>query len=312
VKVCELSSSELARRLRHAGIYLRVGPFITHLRSPIPTVAEGIHRLYADHALADNNDFADFHISLTRPADIRRWFGPQVVFSFDGFSPFRPLPLVQAFPMFEWTLNWCIANHSNQYLILHAASIEKDGYGAILPGPPGSGKSTLCAALVNHGWRLLSDELALVRLRDGQLIGLARPANLKNESIDIIKEYAPGVTMGRVSKDTIKGTVAHMKPPLDSVEHVADPASPAWVIFPKYRANEATHFKPRSKACTFIYAAENSFNYSHLGLKGFQALESVIDSSDCYDFTYSDLDEAVALFNALPAPHAAHNSAPLR
>jgi predicted ATPase len=29
----------------------------------------------------------------------------------------------------------------------------------ILPAPPGSGKSTLCAALVTRGWRLLSDEL---------------------------------------------------------------------------------------------------------------------------------------------------------
>src|SRR3546814_3330456 len=90
--------------------------------------------------------------------------------------------------MLEWGLNWCIGLHGHRYLIIHAAAIERNGLAVILPGAPGSGKSTLTAFLVHHGWRLLSDELALVSLHDGRLTALARPIGLKNRSIDLRSE----------------------------------------------------------------------------------------------------------------------------
>ena len=72
--------------------------------------------------------------------------------------------MAQGFAMFEWGLNWVVANHAHQFAIVHAAAVEKDGRGFIFPGAPGSGKSTLCAALVSRGWRLLSDEMAMISL----------------------------------------------------------------------------------------------------------------------------------------------------
>jgi len=300
LKVSELSPAEFSKRLKRRGIYLKTGPFISHIRSSIPAVARNLSLLYSDHQLMTSEDFADFHIELFRSRGLRRWYRPQVNFSFDGHIPFKPLPLAQAFPMFEWTLNWCIANHSNQYLILHAAAIEKDGLAVILPAPPGTGKSTLCAGLSSRGWRLLSDELAILRLGDMKLLPLARPINLKNDSIDIMRQYTPDATFGQTSHDTAKGDVAHMKPSTDSVIRSDETATPTWIIFPKYVANENISLTLRSKAQTFIYAAENAFNYSALGLKGFQAMEHLIDSCHCYDFIYSDLDQAVEQFNSLP------------
>src|SRR3546814_10587342 len=90
--------------------------------------------------------------------------------------------------MLEWGLNWCIGAHGHQFLIIHAAVIARNGLAAILPGAPGSGKSTLTACLVHNGWRLLSDEMALVSLQDGGLTALARPISLKNRSIDLIAD----------------------------------------------------------------------------------------------------------------------------
>ena len=88
----------------------------------------------------------DFQIVLKRRDKPFRCFRPQVAVEVDGGSPAAPLPLEQAFALFEGTLNWCIYTYAHQYFIIHAAAIERDGRAAILPAPPGSGKSTLCAA----------------------------------------------------------------------------------------------------------------------------------------------------------------------
>lgn len=299
MKISSLSPAELRLRLQEDGLYFRTGDFVTHLQTDLPGVADGIGLLYADYALADDARFADFHISLNRPRGLRRWFRPQVVFRFDGAPTFKPLPLDQAYPMFEWGLNWCVSSHAHEYLIIHAAVVEKNGCAAILPAPPGSGKSTLCAALVGHGWRLLSDELAMIRLTDGKLAALPRPVSLKNASIDIIARYLPQAVLSRKVIDTMKGTVAHMKPPAACVARASETARAAWMIFPRYEAGAATRLDPVPQARAFMRVADNAFNFSLLGARGFEALAGVIDASRCYDFSYSVLDEAIAAFDAL-------------
>ncbi|MEN3367722.1 MAG: hypothetical protein V7606_4996 [Burkholderiales bacterium] len=302
MKVSQLTSSELEYRLKHPGISIRTGAFTSRIQSPFPSVAEGIGLLYGDYPVVEQDGFADFHVGVARPHDLRRWFKPQVQFLLDGVSTFLPLPASQAFPMLEWGLNWCVSNHAHRYLMIHAAVVEKDGYAAILPAPPGSGKSTLCAALVNRGWRLLSDELTLVRLSDGKIIPVPRPVSLKNASIDVMKSYVPEGVFNRPVTDTVKGTVAHMKAPSDSVARAAEVALPGWVIFPKYQPGSPALLEPLPRAHAFMQVADNSFNYSELGLKAFETLSGLIGVSQCYRFTYSILDEAIETFAALKTP----------
>jgi HprK-related kinase A len=292
------TGSEFGAQLQR-GLYLKTGSFTTRIQTAIPGVAESIALLYADYPAQESADFADFHIRMAQPANMRRWFKPQVNFLYDGMAPFKPLPLDQAFPMFEWGLNWCVASKANRYLIIHAAVIEKNGCAAILPAPPGSGKSTLCAALVCRGWRLLSDELALIRAEDGMLVPLPRPISLKNASIDIIRSYEPSTIFSKPVADTTKGTVAHLKAPNESVQRAEELARPAWVVFPKYEAGSEAKLKPMSRARSFMSVAENAFNYSLLGKKGFDTLARIIDASMSYQFTYSRLDDAIDVFSSL-------------
>ncbi len=153
--LADLSRSELERRLAGPGLRLRAGPVVTQVQSPLGAVADGVALHYAAHPIEDNDGFADFFVRVDRPRNLRRWLHPQAVFYIDGEAPFTPLPLDQAFPLLEWGLNWCISAHCHQYLIFHAAVVERSGRALILPAPPGSGKSTLCAGLIHRGWRRL-------------------------------------------------------------------------------------------------------------------------------------------------------------
>lgn len=289
--------AELTRLLAE-GLYLRTGPFVTCVRSSVSLIVDGIARLYCDYPIATDG-YADFHLTLRRPRSLRRWFRPQVCADFDGVSHFLPMPLAHAFPMFEWMMNWCISSRAHRYLIIHAAVLERNGHAVIMPAPPGSGKSTLCAILVDAGWRLLSDELALVDLETGMLSPAPRPISLKNQSIEVVRQRVPAAIMSPPVHDTIKGTVAHWKAPADSVARAGEPALPAWVIYPRYEAGAALALERLPKARSMIALAENAFNDSLLGAAGFEALGALIERCDSYRFTYSVIDEAVAAFEQL-------------
>jgi len=302
--VSSLGPRQLRARLAGDGIYLQTGAFVTLLRSDIGHVADGIELLYADYPLLAQSDFADFHVNMAHSRGLRRFAGRQVIFDHDGHTPFKPLPVDQAFPMFEWAMNWCVSSRAHDYLIIHAAVIERDGEAAILPAPPGSGKSTLCAALVSRGWRLLSDELTMVRLSDGLIEPLPRPVSLKNASIDVIRRYAPQAVFSRAVADTNKGTVAHVKPPADSVARAAEAVRAAWIVFPKYVAGSAPALTSIPQGRAMIKMAENAFNYSLLAERGFDALGRLIDTTASYHFCYSALDDAIDTFARLAPPTA--------
>jgi HprK-related kinase A len=301
--IASLTAAQLRARLAGPGIYMQTGGFVIKLRSPLRQVAEGIGLLYADYPLLDAPGFADFHVDMDTGEGLHRWFRRQVVFRNNGDAPFKPLPVDQAWPMFEWSMNWCVSSRVHDHLVIHAAVIERDGVAAILPAPPGSGKSTLCAALVcRGGWRLLSDELAMVRLSDGLITPLPRPISLKNASIAVIGQYAPHAVFSRSVHNTNKGTVAHVKAPADSVARAQETARPAWIVFPTYVAGAAPLLEPLASARAFMQVADNAFNYSVLGGEGFDALARLIAASASYRFSYGRLDDALDVFARLEAP----------
>ncbi|MFZ0106861.1 MAG: HprK-related kinase A [Thiobacillus sp.] len=300
MRVGDLPLLQLRQRLSDNVLALRTGPFVTRIQSAMPQVAEGLLRLYADFPLAEG-DFRDFHVRVGPPQGLRRWLRPQINFWYDGHSPFKPLPANHAFALLEWGLNWCVAGHAHHYLMLHAAVLEKNGRALVLPGDPGAGKSTLTAALMLSGWRLLSDEITLIDRDDGLLVGLARPVSLKNASIDVIRRAYPDAVIGAPAYDTHKGTVAHLKPSTESVARVGEKARPAWIVFPKWREGSQARLSPHSRADAFLHTASHAFNYSLLGGLGFELNAALTDACDCHNFEYSRLDDALQVFAELAA-----------
>lgn len=292
--------ARLTRQRLKAGLALRTGPFNVRITSRLPSVAEGVTMTYADFPLADEDEFVDFHVFLAAPTPLRRWIRPQVQFYFDAQPPFTPLPRAQAYPLLEWGLNWCVSTQAHQYLILHAAVLEKQGHALIMPGEPGSGKSTLTAALCHRGWRLLSDEMTIIDPESGLIQPLPRPVSLKNKAIDIIGRYLPDAIQTPCVHDTLKGTVSLLKPPSEAVARMNETARPRWVVFPKYRADGELAFTPMSRGHAFIELARNAFNYSILGERGFHTLTDLMSVAAAHRFEYGgDLDQAVEAFARL-------------
>jgi HprK-related kinase A len=238
-------------------------------------VARSLGFFYGDYPLEDDSGIADFHVRLTPPAGLRRFYRPQVLFFQDGRSQFQPFPRSLAPPLFEWGLNWCISNQAHQYLIVHAGVVARGGRALLLPAQPGSGKSTLTAGLVHRGFRLLSDEHALIRPEDGRIVPVPRPVALKNESIAVIRELGPELVFGPTFHDTQKGDVTHLRVFEDSVKRAEETAAPGWVVFPKFVRGGSHRLEPVAKAAALMELIDNSINYGVLDRPDFELAKLV-------------------------------------
>lgn len=293
MRVRDLDTREFHTRLSGPGLTVDLGLFTASVRTCLAETQAGIRRMYADFPL-DNSGFADFHVSVHAGRGLHRWWRRQAVFAVDGVEPFRPLPRAQAYPMLEWGLNWCISSRAHDYLILHAAVLATpDDRAVLLPAPPGSGKSTLTAALMLAGWRLLSDELALLDPVSGQVYGLARPLSLKNASIEVIRRRADNAVMTPPVTDTVKGTVCALQPAPESVAAVSRSARPSLLVFPRFENGAELEAERLGRAQAFMYAADHAFNYAVLGETAFRVLADLVEGSAPHALVYGELDSAL-------------------
>jgi HprK-related kinase A len=285
------SAEELKVAIRLGRFRLHVGHLRLKISSVVPEFICVLQQLYAAHpVMLEGGDF-DFEIAISPPTPWRHWLRRNAIFKFCGDAPFEPMEVGHAFAMFEWGLNWAIASYLHNYLILHSAVVEFEGNGVLLSAVSGSGKSTLSAELSLQGWRLLSDELALID-DDLQLFPLARPISLKNSSIDLIRTRFPSARLGPLAKDTHKGTVAHLMAPDASVELNLVPSIPKFVIFPKWTAGAPLRVEAVGSGQAAMRLIDQAFNYSILGQTGFERLVALVRQAEAWEIEYSSLDEA--------------------
>lgn len=299
MRLGDLSVDALARRMGTGGIVLDIGSASIRVRSDSRGLAAALGVVYAEFPVLDDETFCQVSAAVRRVRGVRRFIHPQVQFDVDGNRPFEPFPADTHLPLLEWGVNWTLAERYNHCLLLHSGVVEKHDVGIVLPAVPGSGKSTLTAALMLSGYRLLSDEFGVVRFEDGALLPMLKGAALKNASIDVIRAKFPNARLGPSFPKTRKGTVAHLAPDAASVERRHAPAEPGLVIFPLYQADAETKLEAMGRSQAFSKLVVNSFNYELLGAAGFDAACKVIDACDCYRLTYSDLASGIQTIDQL-------------
>lgn len=292
-------SRAVADALSSDGLWLDIGAATIRVQSDSVVFAAQLHAVYREFPFADAGPWADLHLQLRRSSGIRRWLRPQVELRCDGQHPFEPFPADSPLPLFEWGCNWLIGARLNNLLLLHAGALERDGLTLLLPAMPGSGKSTLTAALAQRGWRQLSDEFGAYDPAVGAFRAVLKPTALKNQSIDVIRQFAPGVVLGPEFPKTRKGAVAHVAPSSHAVALRQQLARPGAVILPKWTAGSPVRLLPVSPQMLFSALAFNAFNYRVLGSDGFASVVSLVRDCPAWQLVYSNLEEAMVAIESI-------------
>ena len=306
MKLEDLSAAAFAARLASPGVTLTTGAFRVHLRSDERRLATALAQAYAAHEIETEAALYHVRVEIARG----RWRGPGrdrgVTALINGEPVLGPFPSYLSYPMLESILNWCIAKQVLRYVVFHAGAVERDGRSLILSGPSGSGKSTLCAGLSQTGWRLLSDELILLRpgapgIGAAALVPNPRPISLKNEAITRVRDLAPAARFTERYEGTIRGTICFLHPLAEAVARAGEPARPSRVIFPTFKPGAEAELNELERPQGFMRLVENSVNYSATLRAGFEAVADLAEACRFYELSFGDLASAFRAIDSIPA-----------
>ncbi len=275
---------------------VQVGPVTFRVGSAWRSPIAALDSLYRDYPKP--RGVPDFSVRLEPSRPWRRWLRPSVAIAGDYTLPEAvPLPLRLGLLAAEMGMNLQLALGERRFLLLHAATVERDGRALILTGESGAGKSTLATLLGADGWRFMGDEFALIEPATGMAYPFPRPSSLKNASIEVALSAINPARFGPVLDDTPKGRIRHIIPPADALSAMHMPAAPALVLFPRFGLPEAARPVPPSEA--FVRLTQASTNYVALGEPGFRALTGLVEGVPSVALDYPDMPTARRMIDDL-------------
>jgi HprK-related kinase A len=274
-----------------------VGPVGFRIGSDWADPIEKLRALYADYPDLSGG-IPDFTVRLEAETPLRRWVRPSVAIRGDFTLPDAvPMALRHGLLAGEMGMNLQMAMGQRKYLLLHAASVERDGKVLIITGESGSGKSTLSALLGEHGWRFMGDEFALIDPETGLAHPFPRPVSLKNQAVGVIAALVGEERLGPEMKDTPKGDIRHFTPSPAAIAAMQTPGRPALILFPRFGYERAVRMMGSSEV--FVRLTQASTNYVYLGERGFSALSSLVNNTPVRAVDYPDTQSALDLVDTL-------------
>lgn len=197
----------------------------------------------------------------------------------------------QLFRLLEWQLDIFLADKVQNYFLLHAGAVAKDGTGLILPGLTGNGKSSLTMALLLQGCRYLSDELAVIDPVTAELWAFPKPFSLKEPSLFPDLVGRPDLWLGpesaalnlRQQIDRNDRPVWYIHPEDVRPQAIAFGPTPLrYIFFPQYEPETTPQLRPLTPNEAMRKLLENSVNFSSFGQGGLHLLARLAREAQCF------------------------------
>lgn len=197
-----------------------------------------------------------------------------------------------AYTLMNEVIYHCIDTDTTRHA-LHAGGVCRNGACILLPGTSGSGKSSLTAWLVAHGYRYLSDELVFLS-DDAAVAPLTRPISLKVEAAHFPwlppeddLEQAHGISSAHGSM------IPHR---LLNPDYRVEDQSVTHFVFPQYQPGVKTELLEISPARSSLYLMQSHANARSLGGLGVAPLSKVVRACRSYTLSYGSFDELEPIF----------------
>jgi hypothetical protein len=192
-----------------------------------------------------------------------------------------------------WHINSEACRRTGDFFLIHAGAVVFPTGGALLlPGPTGSGKTTLVAALVSAGFGYLSDEAAAIDPVTRRVHPFPKALAFKEGSLELL----PGLQKAGSNGSVITGQ-QHLLPEEIRAGSVAAPGQVAAIV--AIVRNSETEIAPITAATAAKILAENALNLRAYKSRGLELIADVVRGANCFRMKLGPLDKAVEAITGL-------------
>jgi hypothetical protein len=177
--------------------------------------------------------------------------------------------------------------------VLHAAACASNGQCVILAAATNSGKSTLTAALMYSGLKILSDDSAALDRQTLQIVPLPFALMLREGSWPVLSPYFPELN----SSPTFYRNGDHVRflPPSNAL---AQPAAAKSLVFVQFEPGAPARLQPLTTFESLLCLQKSGFWVPH-NRESIGEFLSWVQSLPAYTLTYSQLSDAIPLVHQL-------------
>lgn len=219
----------------------------------------------------------------------------------DGSLPLAHCPdLGGLAPRVKALLQTLALNRERFFLELHAGVVSNGTRCVVLPGAPGSGKTTLTAALVASGMEYFSDEVGLLAEETLELRPVPLGLGVKPGAVQALAQVWPMVRELNVHSREDGQSVRYLSLPPASIapSHRSLPAG--WLVFPHYHPEADTALRPMTRPQALRALMHECMVLPRLlDERRVDALVQWISGLQCFALPMSSLSRAVRLVRDL-------------
>lgn len=208
--------------------------------------------------------------------------------------------LSQVAPIVKGQLWQCAVNAYDFLFYIHAGVVGAGQNCILLPAAPGSGKSSLTAALTHRGFTYFSDEVALIESHSFRVPPAPLAVCVKGTGWEMMAAYYPEVLRVPTHGRSDGKMVRYVPPRPETVAKASAPVS--HIVFPKYSAKSTTELRAISRSDALGRIMDECLALRRrLTAQDAQDVCRWIQGIDCYTLRFSSLAEAADLVSKLAA-----------
>jgi hypothetical protein len=220
----------------------------------------------------------------------------------DGIAPFGFCQdLKRVTPRLKTLLLQTAVQRHSYFLEIHAGVVSNGERCLLLPAAPGSGKTTLTAALTAAGYHYFSDEVALLEEPNLEVRAVPISLSVKSGALEVLAPLFPQLRRSTNHTREDSETVTYLNPPAASFRYDLNRTQTVgWLVFPQYSPRATTELRPIGKAEALARLMKEILVVAKpLDKHAVRSLVQWIRRVDCYELPNSSLSQSVQLISSL-------------